>query len=195
VGASRAPDDFTVRIGLDAEELWDRLRAHPRVHVGGPPHTGDAGEPAIGGGFVATRRRPDLLELRHVMGPDEVASPTLVVQLEPRPRGCWIHGRVVAPPARRARLRGRAALTATAVLVVTLGIAWAILGGTPAFWAVPLLLALLAIPSAAIMIPGLLIWNAQSRRDHLASLAGLVDEVFSPLALPPDEDEEDPYRD
>jgi hypothetical protein len=43
---------------------------------------------------------------------------------------------------------------------------------------------LFTIPTALVFVPGLLIWNAESRRGFIAPMWELMGEVFTPIALP-----------
>jgi hypothetical protein len=189
---------FEFRIAMTDDELFARIVAHPQVRVStepapepGPPH---------GPTFLAARGGPGRLLVRHWAGPADAASPLVVLEVVPRRNHHVVVGRVTQP-----RSSQRIGTTAPArpplwqyavpiaVLALVVGFAASMLGAIVLF-ALPLLLVLFAIPSSLVMLPAMALWNAESRREQELELRRLVGELLVPIALPPEDDDEDPFR-
>ncbi|MGH1341775.1 MAG: hypothetical protein ACRBN8_09505 [Nannocystales bacterium] len=192
-----APKDrrtFSFRVELGSDALWEHLCAHEEVRASDDPAPGPS--PPHGAPFLVARSGPDELRLRRWAGPADTPSPIVVVDLEDDERGCTVYGRIesgtpgslvgTGPHWKRYILPGVA-------LLVTLSIGGAILGGGWAAIALPLLLLLFGVPAGAVMLPLLMLWNQQSRATQTEALWGLIGEVFTPLALPEEEDPS-PFR-
>src|SRR5688572_15660558 len=81
----RARDRFKVRTDLDADALWERLLAHPRVRAAELPDPDPA--PPEGRPFLIARQSPSEVRLRHWSGPADAPSPVIVMHLEQDEQG------------------------------------------------------------------------------------------------------------
>ena len=105
--------------------------------------------------------------------------------------GRFTSATALAPKRTRGELAKRYLVPISLIgLALTVG---AIALGAKTALILPLLAILLFVPAAGIMLPLLSFWNASSREEHMESLWSLVGEVFMPVALPADP-EDDPFR-
>ena len=121
--------------------------------------------------------------------------------LAPRTTDALVRGTIVQPRQSRALVPGarlrppwwQFAVPIAVLLAVVVGAASVL--GSIVLWALPLLLVLFAVPSTIVMLPALVLWNAESRREQEVELWRLVGELLVPVALPPAADEDDdPFR-
>jgi hypothetical protein len=186
-------DRFSVRTELDAEALWRRLLSHPMVRAAVEPAPDPP--PPEGAPFLLARQSDRELRLRHWAGPADAASPVIVLRIDPDGHGgTLVHGAFERRSTQRPlldlpRLRpGGAPWVVAGVLLSVLGIALLtpVLAGAAMDTIVSVLVlsVLFTIPTALVFVPGLLIWNAESRRGFIAPMWELMGEVFTPIALP-----------
>lgn len=186
-------DRFCVRTDLDADALWRRLLSHPKVRAAVDPAPDPP--PPEGPPFLLARQSEREMRLRHWAGPADAASPVIVLRLEPDGRGgTLVRGAFEKRSTQRPlldlpKLRpGGWPWVVTGVLLSIAGIALLtpVLAGATIETIVSVLVlsVLFTIPTALVFVPGLLIWNAESRRGFIGPMWELIGEVFAPIALP-----------
>lgn len=191
LGATR--DRFRLRVALSPEALWDRVVAHPKVRVAHEP--GPEPPPPEGAPFLAARQSPRELRLRHWAGPADAASPVVIMELGPDGHGGTLvegrfenrhrQGHLVDLPRLR-RGGGLWVAAGVAATVLSMALLAPVLIGSPANIVVSVLVLLFffIIPTALVFVPGLLIWNAEGRKQFIPPLWELVGELMMPIALP-----------
>lgn len=192
-------EQFSLRIDLDEDALWQRLVEHPRIREADDPAPDPP--PPQGERFLVGRESAHEIRLRHWAGPADAASPVVVLRLT-RERGATrVEGRFTWP-ARRAplisggtmdRRRRLGMLAAIASIVVTIALMAPVAIGTGTFHVIALL-AFFCVPTALVFVPGLLIWRSEVRKALVGPLWELVGELFTPLALPESEGRQAPFR-
>lgn len=186
-------DSFSIRIDLDPDALWQRLLAHPKIRAADHPAPDPA--PPEGPPFLLARQSRRELRLRHWAGPADAASPVIVMRLHPDGRGgTLVQGSFEKRSTQRPlvdlpRLRpGGGPWVGAAMVCAVLAVALLtpVLAGAAieTVVSVLVLLVLFTIPTALVFVPGLLIWNAESRKRFISPLWEVVGEVFAPIALP-----------
>ncbi|MCX4242879.1 hypothetical protein [Paraliomyxa miuraensis] len=195
-------DRFRVRVALCPDALWDRVLAHPKVRVAHEPAPDPA--PPEGAPFLAARQSPTELRLRHWAGPADATSPVIILELRPDGHGgTLVDGRFETRHRQRLlvdfpRVRHGGAVWIGAGIVATLlslALLTPVLVGSPTRFVVSVvvLLFFFTIPTALVFIPGLLIWNAEGRKQLTPPLWELVGELMTPIALP-EIDTDRPFR-
>jgi hypothetical protein len=193
VGALVTQRRFVVRTSLDEDQLWQLLLAHHKVRVADDPAPEPA--PPEGKPFLIARQSDRELRLRHWSGPADAPSPVIVMRLEPDGRGGTIVRGSFEPRSRRSRLLdlprlrpGGLPWVIAAVLcsVIAIALLTPVLVGAAidTVVSVLVLLVLFTVPTALVFVPGLLIWNAEGRKQFIPPLWEVIGEVFSPIALP-----------
>jgi hypothetical protein len=186
-------DRFCVRTELDADGLWRRLLSHPKVRAAVDP--APEPPPPDGPPFLLARQSDRELRLRHWAGPADAASPVIVLRIDPDGRGgTLVHGAFEKRSTQRPlldlpRLRpGGAPWVIAGVLLSIAGIALLtpVLAGAAIETVVSVLVlsVVFTIPTALVFVPGLLIWNAESRRGFIGPMWELIGEIFAPISLP-----------
>ncbi|MEM6291274.1 MAG: hypothetical protein AAGA54_08410 [Myxococcota bacterium] len=192
--AADARRNFSFRVALRADEVWELLCAREDVRISDEP--APAPPPPRGAPYLAARPRPDQFRLRRWAGDADAVSPVIVVDVDEDDRGCTVYGhfeRGRSGSLAESTTSYRKYIPPVAGILVALSIGGAVLGGWWAAILLPVLLVLFALPAGAVMVPMLMLWNQQSRIEQTESLWGLVGKVFTPLALPEGE-EPDPFR-
>ena len=190
---------FSLRIDLDADALWQRLLAHPRIREADDPAPDPP--PPQGERFLVARESPHEIRLRHWAGPADAASPIVVLRLTPEAGATRIEGRFTWPPRRAPlvtggtmnRRRRLGTVAAIASIVATIALMAPVAIGTGTIHVIALLL-FFCVPTALVFVPGLLIWRSEVRKALVGPLWELVGEVFTPLALPESEGRQAPFR-
>lgn len=192
MGADR---NFAFRVADDDAAIWERIVADPRVRVSDAAAPEPA--PPIGPTLLAARSG-ELVRVRHWAGPADAASPIVVLQLQRDGEITRVHGRIEQPRTSRdfddhaPKQRWWMSVLPMLVLAVIATVAY-LVAGSSLLWALPALLLLFAIPSSAVMLPALALWNAEVRREQRRTLREWVGQTFVPIALPAAEDD-DPFR-
>ncbi|HWB79070.1 MAG TPA: hypothetical protein VG755_29120 [Nannocystaceae bacterium] len=186
---------FAFRVADDDAAIWERIVADPRVRVSDAPAPEPG--PPVGQRFLAARSG-ELVRVRHWAGPADAVSPVVVLQLHREGEVTRVHGRIEQPRVSRdfaAHAPTSRWWMSVLPMVVLAGIAVVayLVAGSSLLWALPMLLLLFAIPSSAVMLPALALWNAEVRREQRRALRDWVGQTFVPIALPAAEDD-DPFR-
>lgn len=191
--ALQVRDRFSFRVALDADAVWERLIAHPKVRVAEDPAPDPA--PPDGAPFLVARQSKNELRLRHWAGPADATSPVVIMRLGPDGHGgTLVRGRfqnrnrqrhLVDLP--RLRSGGRQLIAAgigTTVLAIAILAPMLVGSAQSMIVSVLVLLIFFTLPTALVFVPGLLIWNAEGRKHFIGPLWELVGELMTPIALP-----------
>ncbi len=192
-----APRSFTVTVDLGVDELWQHILAHRDVRVADEPAPEPA--PPAGEPFLLARKGPDAIVLRHWAGSADAVSPLVVLRLARDGPHLRVQGRFEQP--RSAPVFTTLAIPPTpwwqiAAPLVVVGVGLGLIygfTGSAGIWALLVALVLFAVPSGVVMLPGLALWDAESRRMQRAALWRLLGEVLTPIALP-EAGRDDPFR-
>jgi hypothetical protein len=181
-------DRFSVRLGLSADEVWQRLLEHTAIRESNDPCPSPP--PPSGAPFLVQRVDDSEIRIRHWAGPADATSPIVTLYLESCDRGCEVEGQFATPSSNGPLVRrpgkrrvARIAIPAT-LLIAALGVAYVVFGGTASLALVPLLAVLFIVPTGVVMFPMLSLWNASMRQTQTEALWGVLGELFAPLALP-----------
>lgn len=194
---ARARRRFELAIELDADALWERIVAHPDVRVSDEPAPEPA--PPDDGRFLAARTDPQTIVLRHWAGSADAVSPLVVLRVVRAGPHARVVGRFEQPrhaPTFATRGPEPTPWWQIAAPIVVLGVGFALIyafTGPPGLWALLVALLLFAVPSGVVMLPGLVLWDAQSRREQREALWRVLGELLTPIALPP-VGGDDPFR-